>query len=380
MNSFQNLLGSPQSPFVIRTSLGGSGLRVAVKDNINIKGLGTTAGSRVYRTEPPALKSATIVQRLLAANFHIVGKTKLHELAFGITGINDAFGTPINPRFPKLIPGGSSSGSAAAVAASLADVAIGTDTGGSIRIPAACCGVFGLKPTFGRIPRDGVLPARSSLDCVGVFAQSVAHLETTMEALDPHYKREASGSYKLGFVAPHGNPEISDAITAAVRATGLPICKVMLAHFDSAFSAGLTMIEYETANAFRDLLDSSLIGDDVLTRLRKATGITAEDMRVAEVIRKQFREELKNAFETVDVLVLPTIADYPPPLADARTDRSAVSLTKNVRPFNLSGNPAIAVPLPSINERPVSLQIVGPMGKDDVVCAVARQFEACLTR
>lgn len=112
----------------------------------------------------------------------------MHELAFGITGINHAFGTPINPKYPELIPGGSSSGSAAAVAAKQADFTLGTDTGGSIRMPAACCGVFGLKPTFGRVSRKGVYPPSSSLDCVGPFANSVEMIEKAMQIIDPTFK------------------------------------------------------------------------------------------------------------------------------------------------------------------------------------------------
>ena len=124
-----------------------------------------------------------MVKNILKADCEIIGKTNLHELAFGITGINHAFGTPINPKYPELIPGGSSSGSAAAVAAKQADFTLGTDTGGSIRMPAACCGVYGLKPTFGRVSRKGVYPPSSSLDCVGPFANSVEMIEKPCKLL-----------------------------------------------------------------------------------------------------------------------------------------------------------------------------------------------------
>ncbi len=135
----------------------GSGkLKVMVKDTIDIQGLKTIAGSRALLEVEPAHDDAEVVKNILKADCEIIGKTNLHELAFGITGINHAFGTPINPKYPELIPGGSSSGSAAAVAAKQADFTLGTDTGGSIRMPAACCGVFGLKPTFGRVSRQGV--------------------------------------------------------------------------------------------------------------------------------------------------------------------------------------------------------------------------------
>jgi amidase len=160
------------SCFVKELTLGGGGPRVALKDTIDIAGERTVAGSPALADAPAARRHAAVVQRLLNAGCRIVGKTKLHELAFGVTGINDWAGTPLNIRYPDLVPRGSSSGSAAAVAAGVADFALGTDTGGSIRIPGACCGVVGFKPTFGRISRTGVLPAHSTLDCVGPFSSN----------------------------------------------------------------------------------------------------------------------------------------------------------------------------------------------------------------
>lgn len=380
MTASQNPVDPADSPFVVRTSLGGEGLRVAIKDNIDIEGLATTAGSRAFLSRPPAAQNATAVQRLLEAGCRIVGKTKLHELAFGVTGINDAFGTPANPRFPDLVPGGSSSGSAAAVAAGLADIAIGTDTGGSIRIPAACCGVFGLKPTFGRLPRDGVTPRLSSLDCLGVFAKSVSGIETAMQILDGQYQRRDYVRCRIGIVASQGHTAIAAAVGTVLASMDADLQPVALRHWDSAFSAGLTLIGMETVDAFRDLLDSPLVAEDVLSRLRGAARMSSSDRLAAEAVRRSFQEELGMAFERVDVLAMPTIAEFPPTLDEARLDRSAVALTRNVRPFNLSGNPAIAIPLAPVDGKPVSLQIVGRMGEDERVCAVARHVEMCIAR
>jgi hypothetical protein len=140
-------------------SLGGDGLRVAVKDSLDIAGYPTRGGSAALADAPPAARHADVVQAVLDAGCRIIGKANMHELAYGVTGVNRWTGTPANPLHPGHIPGGSSSGSAAAVAAGLCDFALGTDTGGSIRTPAACCGVFGLKPTFGRVSRQGAWPA-----------------------------------------------------------------------------------------------------------------------------------------------------------------------------------------------------------------------------
>jgi amidase len=172
------------SPLVIEGCLGGQGLTVAIKDTLDVAGWPTRCGSRALELASPAEKHATVVQALLDGGWQVIGKTVLHELAFGVTGINEWAGTPINPQAPERIPGGSSSGSAVIVAQGAADVALGTDTGGSVRMPAACCGVFGLKPTFGRLSREGVHPASSSLDCVGPMARDLDTLVTAMSAMD----------------------------------------------------------------------------------------------------------------------------------------------------------------------------------------------------
>jgi amidase len=180
--------------------LGGSGPTVAVKDSIDIAGFPTRMGSACLAGARPARQHAAVVQALLAAGCRIVGKTNMHELAYGVTGINRCYGTPLNPRAPDRVPGGSSSGSAVAVAAGLVDFALGNDTGGSIRIPAACCGVYGLKPSFGRVNRSGVHPVRSTLDCVGPLARDVTMIERAMTMLDPSFRlQQAPARAALGW-------------------------------------------------------------------------------------------------------------------------------------------------------------------------------------
>lgn len=160
---------------------------IAIKDSIDVAGYPTTAASRALADAPPAPRHAQVVQRLLDAGWRITGKTNMHELAFGMTGINDFTGTPLNPQDHARIPGGSSSGSASAVGLRLVDAALGTDTGGSVRCPAACCGVIGLKPTFGRVSREGVAPHQTSLDCVGPFARDMNTVIDVMLAIDPSF-------------------------------------------------------------------------------------------------------------------------------------------------------------------------------------------------
>lgn len=178
--------------FIETFSLGGPGPTIAIKDTIDIAGRRTTGASRALADAPPAERHAEVVQRVLDAGWRIVGKANMHELAFGMTGINDYMGTPVNPQDPTRIPGGSSSGSASLVGLGLVDAALGTDTGGSIRGPAACCGVIGLKPTFGRVSRRGVAPVDSTLDCVGPFARDIATLAAAMAAIAPDFDARAA--------------------------------------------------------------------------------------------------------------------------------------------------------------------------------------------
>src|SRR5438270_2594507 len=175
--------------FITRLDATGDGVRVAVKDIIDVVGVPTTAGSRaVERAATPAPEDAACLAGLRAADARVVGKTNLHELAMLPLGTNPWFGTPVNPLDASLVPGGSSSGSAVAVAIDEADVAIGSDTGGSVRVPSACCGTVGLKTTHGRISVDGVWPLAPSLDTIGPMAATVAGLILGMQLLEPGFR------------------------------------------------------------------------------------------------------------------------------------------------------------------------------------------------
>ena len=211
--------------FITRMPHSGTGVRLAVKDLIDISGVPTTAGCRaVAETARPAEHDAPCMAGARSAGAAIVGKVNLYELAFGASGVNEWFGTPVNPLDPGLVPGGSSSGSAVAVADGDADIAYGSDTGGSIRIPAAFCGVTGLKTTHGRIPLTGVWPLAPSLDTVGPMARDVAGVAAGMTLLEPGFVIAAGPARRVGRLRPAGiaaDPRIDQAADAAVARSGL---------------------------------------------------------------------------------------------------------------------------------------------------------------
>ncbi len=361
--------------FVEQLNLGGQGPRVAIKDTIDVAGFPTKAGCRALETAASATASADVIERLLNAGYRLTGKTNLHELAFGTTGINHWTGTPLNPHFPAYVPGGSSSGSAAAVASGQVPVALGTDTGGSIRIPAACCGVFGLKPTFGRVSRKGVMPAQSSLDCVGPLAADMDALIDCMRVIAPGFSAlpEIEG-VSIGLVEVQAIAPIREAIEAVIRRSGLPFGPVSLGHFVQAYDAGLAVINAETWSACGKLVTTGLVGEDVARRLLAAAKTTSADLEAAEAVRAAFSSEVDALLRRFPVLALPTMADAPPLIEAAADTSKLVGMTSLVRPFNLSGHPAIAIPLPSTQCFPISLQLVAAKHNDELLCAVARHI------
>ncbi|MBZ9781652.1 amidase [Pseudomonas sp. REP124] len=367
------------STFISEFLLGGSGKRVAIKDSIDIAGYPTRSGSRAFADAAAATKNADVVDAILEAGWQIVGKTNLHELAFGVTGINDWTGTPINPQAPDRVPGGSSSGSASAVAAGLADIAIGTDTGGSVRVPAACCGIAGLKPTYGRVSRVGAHPLESSLDCVGPFARTMDDLIATMQVICPGFNVQGlpGEGAKVGFLDVPCDAHLQASLGAAADRAGWRRSHLQLSEFEAAFVAGLTVINFENWAAFGHLTGKGLIGADVETRLLAAARTTREELAEAEAVRRRFTHQVDAALEDFAVLLLPTLPTLPPTLSEARAGSKAVAgMTPLVRPFNLSGHPALTVPVElDCGGLKVGLQIVGRKGQDEVVCAFGAQLQ-----
>jgi amidase len=394
--------------FVLRMELGGDGPRVGIKDSIDIAGYPTRAGSAAMASAPPALRHAAVVQALLDHGCRIVGKTNMHELAYGVTGINRWSGTPRNPRYPDRIPGGSSSGSAVAVAAGAVPIAaipsvaagaipiaavpagargdrprvsppvdftLGTDTGGSIRIPAACCGVYGLKTSYGRISREGVHPAVSSLDCVGPFARSLTMIERAMAMMDASFVPGApAATLRLGIVNVTADLGVVAAVRAALARADIASVPIDLPSLEDAYAAGLTIIGAENWSAYGHLVDGPGLGDDVRARLLGNRSISGEARSAAERCRTIFRAEVDAALERVDALVLPTLPIVPPRLGELADAGAVLRLTSFVRPFNVSGHPAMSIPLTTEANLPAGLQLVGRRGGDAALCAAAHRL------
>ncbi|KWF08185.1 amidase [Burkholderia pseudomultivorans] len=369
--------------FIDTFTLGGPGPTIAIKDTIDIAGHPTRAASRALADAPPAAQHADVVRLLLDAGWQIAGKANMHELAFGMTGINDYTGTPVNPQDASRIPGGSSSGSASLVGLGAVDAALGTDTGGSIRGPAACCGVFGLKPTFGRVSRRGVAPAVSSLDCVGPFARDARTLAAAMAAIAPGFDlaraTTPAADCTVAQVVVDADPAIAAALDGAVRAAGYRSHAIVLDDLRAAFDAGLAVINAETSRAFGHLVATGRLGADLDARLRAAATTTPAALAEAEAVRARITAQIDAALEHADVLVLPTLPALPITLEQARNGVSVIAMSSLIRPFNLSGHPALSVPLPLAGSPlKAGLQIVGRKGADERVCAVATHLEAVL--
>lgn len=357
-------------------------LRVAVKDLIDMAGLPTTNGSKVMAAraaEHPAAADAACLAGTRAAEASgkvaIVGKTNMHELAFGVTGINPWFGTPTNPLDPTRVPGGSSSGSATAVASGEADVAYGSDTGGSIRIPAACCGIVGLKTTYGRVSLEGILPLAPSLDTIGPMATTVAGVVEGMRLLEPGFEPAAPDQpVTIGRVRLPADNWVDEAIDAALRQAGFHTIDVVLPNWGEITEAAAAVLGSEAWNT-----DSALWRDhaadlspDVAARLEKSSHITAAQTDAA----RRRADELQPAFDRTSLLALPTLATTPPTLDHA----SRLTEIRYVSPFNLAGVPAIALPVATrtTRERPIpaSLQLVAPAGGEELLCTAAARIEA----
>ncbi|MDQ0380236.1 amidase [Amycolatopsis thermophila] len=325
------------------------GIPIAIKDLIDVRGLPTTAGSRHFAGHV-AERDADCVRRLRAAGAVVLGKTATHEIALGPTGDRAAAGPTRNPYEPGRMSGGSSSGSAAAVAAGVVPLALGTDTGGSIRIPAALCGVVGLKPTHGAVSPDGVLPLAPSLDTVGPLARTAADCRLLWTVLSGTTPSLESG--RLVEVAPEEIPHAGELRAAYAVIQG-----------SEAFAVH--------AERFRDAPE--LFGDEVRDRLRAGSEVRGWEYVRARDLRDRVRDDVRKLFQDNAFLILPTVPMTAPPV-DARTcDLGDVrtALLSLTSPWSVLGLPALSIPAGLAGDLPTGLQLVGPPGSEHRLLTLA---------
>jgi amidase len=365
--------------FITRYETSGPGVRLAVKDLIDMEGEPTTAGCRAVAARArPAARDADCLAGARAAGARIVGRTNLHELALGVTGINPWYGTPVNPLDPTRVPGGSSSGSAVAVATGEADVAYGSDTGGSVRIPSACCGTAGLKTTWGRIPLEGVWPLSPSFDTVGPMARDVGGLVTGMQLLEPGFEPAAVGPDEVvvARLPVDADPAITAALDRALATVGWNCRELDVPGWDDALTQAGSLLVVEAWQTNRALLseDPEGIGEDVRTRLLIGSSFDDAAVRAAWETQREWQATLERILAEVDFLVTPTLTIFPPPLEDG----DDLLVARCTLPVNLAGVPALSLPVPAGGAFPASLQLIGPALSEERLLGAGAVLESAI--
>ena len=379
------------------------GIPIALKDVFCTKGIRTTAGSLLFEHHIPTRDSA-VTERLANAGAVLIGKTGLHELAYGITSNNPHFGTIRNPRDTSRIPGGSSGGSAAAVASGMVAAAMGSDTGGSIRIPASFCGLVGLKPTSGRVSRRGVMPLDFSLDHMGPLTTTVADAAIVLQAIAGHDPEDDTSSTRTvdiyyppaslslagvrigrpeNFYFHRVQPEVREAVDKALgraESLGAIVVPIRVPDLD-AMNAVARIILMSEASALLDpyLAQREKFGADVLALLDQGRLLPATHYINAQRLRRKMQREYSKIWKHVDLLFTPTSPIQAPIigetsiLIDGTEEDTRMAATRFVRGFNLMGWPAVSIPLPSAT-LPIGLQIVAAPFQEAILLSVAGQI------
>jgi len=365
--------------FITEVEPRASGTALAVKDLFDTAGTRTTYGSAIYAENVPE-RTASAVARLEAAGYVNVGKANLHEFAWGITSENEHYGWVPNPLMAGRTPGGSSGGCAAALAAGLVEAALGTDSGGSVRIPAACCGVVGFKPSFGLVSLDGCFPLAPTYDHAGPMARDVAACERMLEALVPDFAAgtaPALGDLRVGMAWLDGaEPGVRERVERAASLFGAIVPLDLPRPVDTypLFSREAADVHRERFAAQRERY-----GENVAAKLERAMEIDARQAATAGRARERYRARVAELCEDVDLLLTPTLETVAPPsgVGDLALRERMISLTY---PFNATGAPALALPIGEAEMGlPASLQLVGRPGEDARVLAAGRALEAALS-
>jgi aspartyl-tRNA(Asn)/glutamyl-tRNA(Gln) amidotransferase subunit A len=366
--------------FITELEPASGGVPLAVKDLFDTAGVRTTYGSEIFEDHVPST-TAEAVARLEAAGYVNVGKANLHEFAYGITSDNARFGRVPNPLAADRIAGGSSGGNAAALAAGLADAALGTDSGGSIRIPAACCGVTGFKPSHGLVSLQGCFPLAPSFDHAGPMARDVDGCARMMEALVPGFATATLGALadvRVGVAwTKLAEPLVRDRVEAAAALFGATQALELPLSYGTGPLFGREVAEVH-ADLWRDHRDG--YSANVAAKVELAMGVGDPDLAAAMRVRADYREQIAELTAGVDLVLTPTLAMVAPPAALGESpirDR----VLQFTYPWNAIGAPALALPCGSAEDGlPASVQLVGRPGDDGLVLAAGRLLERALAQ
>jgi aspartyl-tRNA(Asn)/glutamyl-tRNA(Gln) amidotransferase subunit A len=378
-----------------------AGIPIAVKDLFDTANLRTTEGSRFFKDHVPTTDAA-VVAKLKQAGAFIIGKTNTHEIALGVTSVNPHFGPCHNPWDTARISGGSSGGSAVAVAAGMALAAVGTDTGGSIRIPASLCGVVGLKPTYGRVSLRGVLPLSWNLDHAGPLTRTVEDAALMLQVIagydpDDPYSVDAPAedfllhledgtrgwrvALGIGEYVEQADAEVRRAVEVAsevLARTGAEVSAVDCSFLHQAALANGLMTQADAAVYHRQRLleQPDWFGDDVRRRLEAGRDLPAADYVLARHTQAEIKRRLARFFESFDILLLPTTPNTAPLIEGDDAVAQARRLTRFTAPFNLAGLPAVSIPCGSDgNGLPIGLQMIAGAWREAALLRAARAYE-----
>ena len=391
--SLQMKLASEEMPPLL-------GIPFAAKDLYDTAGIRTTGGTSYLKDNIPG-GDAEVITRLKRAGMIMLGKTNTHEIALGVTTVNPHYGATRNPHDLSRISGGSSGGSAAALAANMSPAALGTDTGGSIRIPASLCGVVGLKPTYGRVSLSGIMPLSWNLDHAGPMTRSVRDAGLMLNAMAGYDPRDPSSvdvpdedfvgeleagihTWRIG-LAEEGYmdfaaPEVESAVREAVRVFQSLGAKVESLNFswlsEGARANGL-MTPADGAAYHHERMTKSpeVYGEDVLRRLRMGQAFTSTEYSLARRKQAEMKRRMQQFFENYDLLILPSTSVTAPFIEGPDAVEQAKLLTRFTAPFNLTGLPALSIPCGQAeNGLPIGLQIVGPAWQEKKVLKAGYTF------
>ena len=383
------------------------GIPVAVKDLFYTKDVVTTMGSQTYKSFIPTF-NATVVDKLESAGAILIGKLNMHEFAFGTTGKNSVYGDCTNPWNTMKITGGSSSGSASAVAGGLCMGALGTDTGGSIRIPAGLCGIVGLKPTFGRVSRKGVFPLSNSLDTVGPMTRTVKDAQILLSAIsgrdheDKHNSQHSNNdlqliskldlkNVKIAVPTDYFFDFISDDVNNAIAETmkvfqglGATVNQVSLPVLDHSLGISGTILMAEAANIHKQNLKDNphQIGPDVRIRLQQGAMILATDYLEAQRARQKFNFKVRSLLDEYDVILSPTVGVTAPDFSQEtisigeKSQAVGALMARLTRPQNITGLPTISIPCGFDKQHmPIGFQLTAPGFQESTLTQIGSAYE-----